>query len=200
MLAAPFSTNTNESPPAANRGGESDVLIHSHSSAWQRAERRKLTVNLCLEHNTHTRKRIDRTLLPNNGRDPAAVQQFNDQVRLVIVTPNGAPGHYDAVVDGELMVRASRVPFCDAARVLLERGVDGNSWLVMRHAGSETDSLRGKVGVAAKLTVAEGERDSPRFRLWKAPHSREGSPYIAKNQKCDPGVAPTGNLATEAGR
>jgi hypothetical protein len=157
-------------------------------------------VNLCLEHNTHTRKPFDRTLLPNNGRDPAVIQQFNDQVRLVIVTPNGAPGYYDAVVNGEMLVRSSRTPFCDAARVLLERGVDGNSWLVMRHAGSEIDSLRGKVGVAAKLTVKEPDRGRAHFARYVPRLSSPVAPYVAKNQKCDAGVVPAGNLATEAGR
>ena len=114
--------------------------------------------------------------LPCSGRHPAAVQQWSNQVRLCTISPNGAPGHFDAVVNGELLVRSSRTPFCDAARVLIDRGVDSNSWLILRHAGSDIDSLRAKVGVAAKLTVAEGERDAPRFRRWKPPHFREGSP------------------------
>lgn len=126
------------------------------------------------------RKPIDPALLPANGFHPAANQQWSDQVRLVTISPNGAPGHYDAVVNAEMLVRSSRTPFCDAARVLLGRGVDSNSWLIMRHTGTETNSLQGKVGVAAKLMATEGEREGPRFRRWMPPPSREGSPSTRK--------------------
>jgi hypothetical protein len=73
--------------------------------------------------------------------------------RLVVISPTGAPDHYDAFVDGELVVNSTRQPFVDAARALLERGAASNSWLILRHADSDIDSLRAKVGVAAKLTV-----------------------------------------------
>jgi hypothetical protein len=127
-----------------------------------------------------SRKTFRNSHLPRNGRHRPAVQQFSNQVRLVTIAPNGPPGHYDAVVNGEMLVHSSRSPFCDAARVLLKRRVDSNSWLILRHAGSEVDSLRGKVGLIAKLTVAEGERGAPRFRSWKAPPLREGSPPVRK--------------------
>ena len=103
------------------------------------------------------------SFLPRNGRHPAAVQQWSNEVRLCTISPNGAPDHFDAVVNGELLVRSSRTPFCDVARVLLYRGVDSNSWLILRHAGSQTDSLRAKVGVAAKLTVKEPDRGRAHF-------------------------------------
>jgi len=89
--------------------------------------------------------------LPRNGRRLAAVQQWSNEVRLCIISPNGAPGHFDAAVNGELLVRSSRTSFCDAARVLLDRGVDSNSWLFLRDGGSDINRLRGKVGVVAKI-------------------------------------------------
>lgn len=103
------------------------------------------------------------SFLPRNGRDLPAVEQFSDRVRLCIIAPSCTPDHYDATVNGELLVRSSRTPFCDVARVLLYRGVDSNSWLILRHAGSQTDSLRAKVGVAAKLTVKEPDRGRIHF-------------------------------------
>jgi hypothetical protein len=115
--------------------------------------------------------------LPRNGRDRPVGQLFSNEVRLVTISPNGSHGHYDAEVDGELVVKSSLTPFCDAARVLVERGVDTNSWIVMRRQG---DALRAKVGIAAKLTVRE-DRDGPRFVKhvpWKAPEPREGSPPV----------------------
>ena len=69
--------------------------------------------------------------LARNGCDPAAVQQWSNEVRLVTISPSNAPGHFEAVVNGELLVRSSRTPFCDAP---LDRGVDSNSCLVLRHA------------------------------------------------------------------
>jgi hypothetical protein len=125
---------------------------------------------------------------PYNGRLPA-VQQWSDQVRLVTISPNGAPGHFDAVVDGELIVTSSRQPFLDAARVLLARGVDSNSWLIQRHAGSDVDSLRGKVGIAAKLTVQDGPDGRPRFRSYRS-YPWAVAPPVARNEKSDhPAVA-----------
>jgi hypothetical protein len=94
-------------------------------------------------------------------------QKWSKQVRLVVISPNGAPDHYDAFVDGELVVASTRQPFLDAACALLERGADSNSWLVLRHAGSDTDSLRAKVGVAAKLTVRDRADGVPTFRRLK---------------------------------
>jgi hypothetical protein len=108
-----------------------------------------------------------------------AVQQFNANVRLVVVSPNGAPGHFDAVCGNEVLVTNSRTPFLDAARVLQFRGVDSNSWLIGRHAESDVDAVRGKVGILARLTVAEGDRDVPRFRAWKPMRLREGSAPVA---------------------
>ena len=59
-------------------------------------------------------------LLSSNGRI---------RVRLVTISPSTHRGHFEAVVNGELLVRSSRTPFCDA-----DRGVDSNSWLILRHA------------------------------------------------------------------
>jgi hypothetical protein len=114
--------------------------------------------------------------LPRNGRHAAAVQQFNENVRLVTVSPNDAPGHFSATVNGELVVISSRTPFLDAARVILDRGVDSNSWLILRHQGSDTECLRGKVGLLAKLTVKEPDRGRLRLSRWDAFPSRPVTP------------------------
>jgi hypothetical protein len=91
-------------------------------------------------------------------------QKFSREVHLVEVRPNGGPGKFDAFVDDRLVVKSSHQPFLQAARTLLESGVDGNSWLIMRHARSQTDSLKSKVVVAARLAVEECARgDGPRF-------------------------------------
>jgi hypothetical protein len=108
------------------------------------------------------------------------IQQFNSHVRLVIVSPNGSPGHFDAMCGNEMLVLSSRQPFLDAARVLESRGADTNGWLIGRHAGSDVDAVRGKVGVLARLTVSEEDNRPPRFKRWKPRNLGEGSPPIAR--------------------
>src|SRR5262245_28665189 len=104
-----------------------------------------------------------RSLLPRNGLDYPAVQQWSNEVRLCLIKPNGAPDRYDAIVNGELLVTSSRTPFTDAARVLVGRGCDTNSILILRHFGSDTNCLIAKIGIAAKLTVKEPDRGRAHF-------------------------------------
>src|SRR5262249_5605603 len=108
------------------------------------------------------------TRLPRNGRNVLARQQFNAQVRLCQVAPSGTPGAFKAIINGELLVSSSRVPLLDAARALLASGADPNGWLIMRHAGSDTDCLRGKIGLLARLTVRQDNYGTPKLR-WRAP-------------------------------
>jgi hypothetical protein len=57
-------------------------------------------------------------------------------------------------------------PFFDAARELLAQGYDPSDLLMLRQAGSDTDSLRAKLGTAASLTVKE-TRYGPQLQSWK---------------------------------
>jgi hypothetical protein len=99
----------------------------------------------------------------------------------LVVSPVGRPGHFRAQLGHRELV-TSRQPFLDSARVLLGEGCDPTTVLVMRHAGSKTNSLRATIGAAAKLTVAEGERDPPRFRAWKPFVSRAAAPRTRQNK------------------
>jgi hypothetical protein len=83
----------------------------------------------------------------------------------IVVTPapRGA-GRFEARLDGDDRVLCvSRTPFFDAARKLLAQGYDPND---LRHAGSDTDSLRAKLGTAASLTVKETGY-GPELEPWK---------------------------------
>jgi Fe2+ transport system protein FeoA len=83
--------------------------------------------------------------------------------RLIVVNPVGWQGRYAAALaDGRTIVRSSRTPLLDAARRLLELGADPDAIITMRHAGSEIDSLRARIGVAAGLAVRE-DRGGPEF-------------------------------------
>ena len=76
--------------------------------------------------------------------------------------PKKWAGLFDARLGGRLLC-TSRQPFLAAARVLVSEGHDPDTVLVMRHAGSQVDALKAKLGAAAKLTIKE---DGPRFERW----------------------------------
>jgi hypothetical protein len=99
----------------------------------------------------------------------------------VIVTPapRGSAERYEARLDDDDHVLCvSRTPFFNAARKLIAQGYDPGITLVLRHAGSDTDSLSAKLEKAASLTVEETEY-GPKFRLWKPISTLEVSPRNA---------------------
>ncbi len=85
-------------------------------------------------------------------------------IELVLV-PAGR-GCFDVLVDGETIAAAARVPVCEGAREMLARGVDPDSVLVARHAGSAVVAMRGTVGGFAKLTVKENSATGPKWEKW----------------------------------
>ena len=102
----------------------------------------------------------------------------------IVVTP--APCHpwrYEARLDGDDRVLcSSTTPFFAAARKLLAEGHDRDLILVMRHAGSDTESLRGPLGAAATLTVEETPY-GPKVRRWKPISTLAVAPKIARNNR-----------------
>jgi hypothetical protein len=101
--------------------------------------------------------------------------------RIVIITVSpvpALPNYFEARWNGGLLCVSAK-PFLDGARRLLELGQDPCSALIMRGPESPVHRLRSTINVAARHTIAEGEMDPPRFRRWKGPHSREGSPPSA---------------------
>jgi hypothetical protein len=110
--------------------------------------------------------------------------------------PDGGKAHstrgqlFDGRVGAQSIVKRSATPFCAAARALLAEGIDPTTKLVMRRDGSSHDGLRSTLGVAAKLTVADGT-GKPIFLPWVdlrqtwlfpasiGPHGREtGEPAV----------------------
>jgi hypothetical protein len=95
----------------------------------------------------------------------------------IIVSPVlGSPGHFRSQLEGrdDPLVVTSRQPFVDSARVLLALGHDGNADLVMKHAGRDTVALKGRLSIAAKLSVEEGP-NGPRL----VPHRTGSRPRVA---------------------
>jgi hypothetical protein len=104
------------------------------------------------------------------------------------------PGKFEARLGERLIVEASRIPFCDGARILLTEGLAApNDLLIMRHAGSSCDAIKAAVGVAAALTV--DETSTPRFHKWVDPKTRgygqaadTASPMRDFDRPCSPAL------------
>jgi hypothetical protein len=67
---------------------------------------------------------------------------------VIVVSSTKLAGHFQAKLQHteEVLVKNSRQPFLDGARVLVERGDDPSVLLVMKHLGSDTVSLRAPWG------------------------------------------------------
>src|SRR5256885_1365763 len=77
---------------------------------------------------------------------PDSTEPRNEQHLLIVVEPVGRD-RFSARLDGRLLLQSSRMPFLDAARALIAEGINPSTVLVMRHAGSEVDALRARLGV-----------------------------------------------------
>ena len=94
-------------------------------------------------------------------------------------------GCYEARLgDGRVLVTASKQPFVDAARRLIDLGYVPTTVLVMRHAGSDTDCLTAQIGAAAKLRVKE-DRGRLRSVPWEPIPRRVKAVARAKAKRVD---------------
>ena len=76
-------------------------------------------------------------------------------------------GKFVVTLDGRQLC-ISRQPLLDAARVLINEGIDPATPIATRHAGAGFDAVTSTVGTAAKWTVREDSTVSPTFVRWKA--------------------------------
>jgi hypothetical protein len=108
--------------------------------------------------------------------------QLASVVMITVKPTPSRPGCFAARLgDGLVLVSASKQPFVNAARQLLDLGHEPTTLLVMRHAGSDTDCLTAQIGVAAKLRVKEG-RSGPRVVQWE-PISRRVEALVSAKAK-----------------
>src|SRR5262249_11957774 len=100
--------------------------------------------------------------------------------RDIIVSPApGKPGTFLAHHEGTLLVE-SHQPLLDGARRLLAMGADPDEELRMYHRDGSEPALTAPIGVAATLTIEEGN-NRPYFRRWKPFLSPDGSPKTGGN-------------------
>jgi hypothetical protein len=115
---------------------------------------------------------------------PEAVgAQVSTIAAVVIAVAPIERGLYSATLDGRVIVARSMTPFYDAPRALFAEGCSSNTALVMRDVASGVDVLVVTVGQAAKRTVAECDRDRPRFRGRKPFRLREWSPLVRPGER-----------------
>ena len=99
-------------------------------------------------------------------------------------------GKFVVTLDGRQLC-ISRQPLLDAARVLINEGIDPATPIATRHAGAGFDAMTSTVGAAAKWTVRENETEHrPSFA---------GRPFPATT--CShPCVLTSGRYLTHGGR
>ena len=95
-------------------------------------------------------------------------------------------GKFVVTLDGRQLC-ISRQPLLDAARVLLADGVDPETPIATRHAGSDFDAMTSTVGTAARWTVKENEIQSPHFVRWEAFPASRVRPSLRQNERPAPG-------------
>lgn len=86
---------------------------------------------------------------------------------LIIIIHAEGHGTYTACLGDRIICTGRREPLLSAARVLDAEGLDPDTVLIMRHAGSGTIALRGRLGILAKLAVRETEREGPLFEKYR---------------------------------
>jgi hypothetical protein len=97
--------------------------------------------------------------------------------------------------DGTVLVGSSRQPFLDAARVLIASGYDPDSWLESWRPGATAFALRGRLRIAAALTVDETRTV---FAKWKAFSPSAVSSSIQYSEEAATTVAPAPSALLKA--
>jgi hypothetical protein len=108
----------------------------------------------------------------------AAISPPDQPASIWIVVRPERRGRYTAWVHGEQTpLCVSRQPFLDSARKLIAQGHDPRATLLMRHDGQVDWALRGRLGLAAELTV--DEHNGTVFAKWKPFAQSAGSASVA---------------------
>jgi hypothetical protein len=101
--------------------------------------------------------------------------------------PHSTQGIRAELVGSDTCIAAGEIargaaPVLAMCRQLIGAGHDPNLSLRAYRGDVLCITVR-TIGEGAALTVAEGSRDTPRFRRWKPMLYREGSPRIARQER-----------------
>ena len=102
-----------------------------------------------------------------NGATILARATSNEQdespaITVIIIAPTGSAGLFSVALDSTVIVKSSRQPRCDAARVLRALGHPDNTLIISFREGTDEESMRGSLGKWLRLRVRE-DGTGPRF-------------------------------------
>jgi hypothetical protein len=100
----------------------------------------------------------------------------------ITIAPIDRRGSFSATLGTSSLVKRSRQPTCDAARVLHRRGYPDDTLLISKNLGSDYESLRGALGEWRRLRVRE-DRDGPRFAKYEPFATARVGEKVAKPNK-----------------
>ena len=143
-------------------------------------------------------QRIDRDIIVASEANLALVAATRAaRTQVITVSPYIRPdgtrhsNAFEARLGGAVLC-VSETPLLDAARALLARGIARpDDTIVMRHAASDVDAIRARVGVAADLTISD-PRGGRRIALRRWEEFARARPRIARTPSRLPGQPPAG--------
>ncbi len=109
--------------------------------------------------------------------------QISHRITIEPVSRGARGERYRVSYDGAVLIESSRDPEFDACRALLARGTSGK--LEVWWKGASYPSMILDIEGAAKLTVAESDKEGPRLVRWR--------PFVAagaQNVRTAPGSLP----------
>jgi hypothetical protein len=102
----------------------------------------------------------------------------------ITISRTHRPDRFSAALGSKILVKSSRQPRCDAARVLHRLGYPDDALLV---AGS----MRGPLGVWRRLRVREDARSGPRFAKYEPfPRDRVSQGKAKRRRQPEPAADP----------
>jgi hypothetical protein len=100
---------------------------------------------------------------PKSSAGGNSCLDVNTPTLIIILRELQKRGIYSVSLDAKILIKKTRQPESDLARVLHKLGYGDETLLIMRRDGSEIDGIRAPLGVLRKLKVREDGRSAPRF-------------------------------------
>jgi hypothetical protein len=102
----------------------------------------------------------------------------------ITISPTHRPDRFSVALGSKILVKSSRQPRCDAARVLHRLGYPDDAMLV-------GGSLSAPLGVWRRLRVREDARSGPRFAKYEPfPRERVSQRKAKRRRQPEPAAAP----------
>ena len=127
---------------------------------------------------SHTRSATRRATLTSHSSPspprPTASATLPGGTALSVVLRASGRSRFDVSFGETQIVKSSRQPICDAARVLHRLGYTDGRRLIVWHEGSDLHAIRGRLGYWRKRRIRE-DRGLPRYVAWEPRPRRVGA-------------------------